>query len=446
MEAAHNLALRREPGEAPVEQPDLAPFRPQEAAATTHRIGIFNVKYSPNLGDGIIAECLEGELRRADPRVEPVSIDLAGRTGFDPAHGNRRAAMLAVIERLPSPLRARIVPAMLLALVRLRMAPRWRAQLKHCDSVIVGGGALFQDVDQNFPVKISEALKLANARGLPVAVASVGVSGQWSRAGRRRLAARLLAARTVSLSVRDTQSASTWRAVMGTLGIGAVAHAPDPGLLTSRHYGPAPRPDTTSRRIGICVTAPIALRLHHDDGHDDRQLETWMVAVARELAALGNEVMLFTNGSPEDRLFRDRLKTVLADDAAIRFAPDFARPQELAHTLAGFDCVLAHRLHACIVAYSYRVPTVGFAWDGKLRSFFEQTRRGHFVIDPREASPLHVADLAMTAMAQGIDEATHAHLQETAKGAIHALAQRLLAGSGTAGAAAGRMGNGVRTG
>lgn len=407
---------------APLQQVESG-AQPQARPAFNHRVGIFNVKYSPNLGDGIIAQCLEGELRRADPQIVPTSIDLAGRGGFDTGHGKHRARLLSLIERLPRPLRARLVPALLVTMVRLRLTPRWQAKLGACDSVVIGGGALFQDVDQNFPIKLAEALRLANARGLPVAVASVGVTGHWSQAGRRRLVSRLKAARIVGLSVRDTASAGTWQSVIG---VGEAAIAPDPGLLAAYHYGlPATEPRTRPR-VGLCVTAPLALRLHHEGAHDDRHLEVWTTALARQLSALGNDVVLFTNGSPEDRLFRDRIRARLGDDPAIRFAPDFAVPQDLAHCLAACDCVMAHRLHACIVAYSYRVPTVGFAWDGKLRSFFEQTGRDDFVIDPREASPPHTAELAVRAMAQGVDPQLHGELLDRAGTAIHTLAGQLV--------------------
>ncbi|MBF7014535.1 polysaccharide pyruvyl transferase family protein [Novosphingobium resinovorum] len=430
MEAAERLMLDDPRDAQHLSNPPDTPDQPEETidhsadeTPAAARVAILNVKYSPNLGDGIIAECLEGELRRARPRMEPVSIDLAGRTRFSAAHGRRRTTALSIIERLPAGLRALLVPALLLVLVRYRLAPRWKTALAACDGVIIGGGALFQDVDQNFPVKIAEALKLTNARRLPVAIASVGVSAEWSTAGRTRLAEQLRAARLLHISVRDDLSAETWRATMGTQGIGPATIAPDPGLLSARHYG-TPR-ISGPPRVGLCVTAPIALRLHHEGAHDDGQLEAWMRAVARQLTALRRDVVLFTNGSPEDRLFRDRLKARIGREPGIDFAPDFAEPRELAHALSGFDCVLAHRLHACIVAYSYRVPTIGFAWDSKLRSFFELTGRGAFVIDPREASPMHVADLAVTAIEQGVDEKVHTDLLQGATDAIHALAGQL---------------------
>ncbi|MCJ2188386.1 polysaccharide pyruvyl transferase family protein [Novosphingobium beihaiensis] len=392
-----------------------------------HRTVIFNVKYSPNLGDGVIAECLEGELRRCDPRLAPFSIDMAGRTDFCSGHGRHRRRMLATREWLPDPVRSRLIPLLLSPLIRFRHAPRWRRRMRNCSSVVIGGGALFADVDQNFPIKLSQAVDLATENGLPVAIASVGVTNGWSRQGLQRLISRLLRARVLMSSVRDQASAETWNALFGARGVKPAKVAPDPGLLSARQFGHSPRTASGQKRIALCVTAPIALRLHHEDEHNDRHLEAWMQGVARDLASRGCSVTLFTNGSPEDRLFRDRLRTALSDTPEVEFAGDFATPQELAHFISGFDCILAHRLHACIVAYSYRIPCIGFAWDRKLRSFFEQTLRGRFVADPRAATPMDIAGLALAAMDEGVDAETHGQLVEEAAAAVRRLADCLLA-------------------
>ena len=44
-------------------------------------IGVLNVRYSPNLGDGLLAECLEAELRSIRPGIETRSIALGKIAG-----------------------------------------------------------------------------------------------------------------------------------------------------------------------------------------------------------------------------------------------------------------------------------------------------------------------------------------------------------------------------
>jgi hypothetical protein len=51
-------------------------------------------------------------------------------------------------------------------------------------------------------------------------------------------------------------------------------------------------------------------------------------------------------------------------------AAPFATPADLAVFVAGCDLIIAHRMHACIAAHSFAVPTIGLTWDEKLTSFF----------------------------------------------------------------------------
>ena len=45
---------------------------------------------------------------------------------------------------------------------------------------------------------------------------------------------------------------------------------------------------------------------------------------------------------------------------------------DFVNLLNGYSGVVAYRLHACVVAVSCGVPTVGLAWDDKVRAFFHE--------------------------------------------------------------------------
>ena len=67
-------------------------------------IVLFNLKYSPNLGDGVIALCLENELRRHFVSWDVRSIDLAGRSEWTTPTGGCETDSGAVAASLISPM------------------------------------------------------------------------------------------------------------------------------------------------------------------------------------------------------------------------------------------------------------------------------------------------------------------------------------------------------
>lgn len=390
------------------------------------RIAIFNVKFSPNLGDGIIAECLERELRRADPALEPMSIDLAGRSGFSSRTSRYRRSLLRACDAMPDSLRRALLPRVLDLLVRFRLVPRWKAQLVDCEAALLGGGALLADADQNFPIKVSRAIQCCTQRRIPVAIHSVGVSTGWSAAGWKRVASSLVRTRLVSVSARDAQSQRAWAGLSVDEPLPPAKLAPDPGLLCSRHFA-ARRNGAKRSRIAICATDPLVLRLHGGGAQSEQRLTDWFGPLVRLLGERGHDVTLFTNGSPEDEQFLDRLMVRLtaSQKGLPARAPRFIQPEQLIRFIAGQDCIVAHRLHACIAAYSYRIPAVGLKWDPKLEAFFATAGRGPFIVDTLAESPYKAARLVEAALAEPIDPELHARLLAGARKSIVDIAARL---------------------
>lgn len=409
------------------------------------RIALLNVKYSPNLGDGLLAECLERELAEALGNAEVFSIDLAGREGWDDGvadgddgHGdgnNRRARRLALLERLPGPLRQVVAASALTAFSAFTLRPHVRRALAGCDAAVIGGGNLLTDADLNFPIKLLGATREVMRRRLPLAVHAVGAGAHWSRPARRRFASLLGAAPLAHATVRDDRSRVAWMAQLGPRGIAPAAVAGDPGLLAGRHYpAPAPQHDLNprpshARRIGLCITAPLALRYHvgqSGDGAsrppDDATLLAWYGKLASALARQGHQVVLFTNGSPEDRecLSRHAARWTGQGPAAdwlgglagqigqvggrISVAAPFALPADLARFVASCDLVIAHRMHACIAAHAFAVPTIGLTWDEKLTSFFAQSGRARYAVDGPSLPLVAMLDLVHVALIEGVDQ------------------------------------------
>ncbi len=419
---ADKLTVALGEGTGPLDNPGPAETSP----ASRLEVAAFNVKFSPNFGDGLLAICLERALEQAAPVLRVNSIDLAGRRAF--GKGNPyRGSILSAMEVMPSTLRSMATRIYLEALAAWRLRPFYREALANCRVVVVGGGNLFADADLNFPIKIAAALAETNRRSLPVAVYGVGVTSNWSKAGRRMFARNLHNAKLIDVSTRDERSRRAWDDLLAPAGIRPAGLALDPGLLAHEYFARTPDP-RGGHPIALGITDPRAIRYH--GGREDvaDYLVDWYGDIAAALAQAGHDVVLFTNGSTEDR-------TILAQHGAawcarapdrIRICPDFAEPAALVGFLAGSKLVIAHRMHACIAAYSFAIPSIGLKWDVKLDSFFALAERHRYIIDPADVDAGALVNLAALALAEGVDAAHHRGLLDQCRADIARLADILV--------------------
>lgn len=396
------------------------------------KLALINVKYSPNLGDGLLSECLELELERVVPGLSIRSIDLAGRVAYAEGSGTRTLA-LGLLSRIPKPLRHAVSGAVLGRALR-RSVPLWRSELAGVDAAILGGGNLFSDVDLNFPLKVHAALGEVARAKVPLAVYGVGVSDNWSARGEALFREALSTQRLAYVSVRDARSAAIWSRRLSAGGVMPARLAQDPGLLVAQHVPKVRAGDPGRPTLGLGLTHPISLRYHADEPCPSRQaFASWYAAVVRGLLKHGWAVDVFTNGSPEDQAYVGEIRPLLSGLGAsdrLRFMPRFPHPSALASFISGVDVVMAHRLHANIAAYSYAVPTVGLSWDKKLPEFLARIGRADFLctagVDDADAA----VALTLRAHREGVDAARHAAVMAEARGDIAELAESLARAAG----------------
>lgn len=395
------------------------------------KIALINVKYSPNLGDGIIAECLEREIARLSGDAQVGSIDLAGRTGFGSGLDKRRGTVLAVLGMLPARLRSMATGLAIRALIALRYRKTWRERLEGVDHAILGGGQLLADADLNFPLKINAALREVGRREIPLAVYGVGVAEELSRPARKLFTGAFGSTRLSYVAVRDQKSKANWSAHFGALGAMEPRLCSDPGLLC-RDAFPFSRPSRGERPsvIGLGITAPRTLKLHsaggtHLSGHEDAAV--FWIALCKELRARGHEVVLFSNGPADDEALVDEIHAVTRDTGTRRAARPLV-PGDLAETIAGLDGVVAHRLHSNIIAYSYRIPNVALRWDRKVEAFMAAVHRDRFVANATAGNASLAAVMIEEAMKLGVDPNWHRQVLEGARSSIGKCLEALTAG------------------
>lgn len=386
----------------------------------------FGLRFSPNVGDGIIAECLAHAIRKTVPGARVEMVDLSGRRAFGQVLVRNRALALRVLGWLPAPVRRAMVKARIGRMLD-RAEPEWARVVKGANVVILGGGQILADADLNFPLKVARAVKVVKAARVPLALHAVGVQGGWSAEG-RALFATVLGADLRQVGLRDEGSRQAWLAETGGRGPAPLLTR-DPGLLAAACYGPVP----PTGRVGICVTDPAILRYHADA--EVAGAGAAGIAFFRDLVqavtAAGHKVTLFCNGAAEDRAALD---AVIGDPAvaamvlagAVSLTPPPETPRDLALAIGGMAAVVAHRLHACIVAWSYGVPVVGLGWDRKVESFFASVGASAFFAGDGATTAAAVAQRLTAALAARPDPALRAQVLAETEGAVLAAVQSAL--------------------
>ncbi len=394
----------------------------------------FGLHYSPNVGDGIISETLGNAIqtRRADAQFE--TIDISGRSGFGDVVVGNRLLLLRLLGMMPPGLRGRLVEARLTRMLN-RVAPDWLAALEGADLAVIGGGQIFSDADLNFCTKIAHVSDLLRRTGVPAVIHAAGVSGNWSSRG-TQLFETVFDTDLRGIGLRDGLSIEHWKAQTAARpAAGRQKPRPmpnlvrDPGLLAAACYGPAPE---RREQIALCITAPKLLSYHSDTAVVGAGTEGlgYFIALTSVLAGRGHRVMLFCNGAAEDRAAvgdvasAPEIQALIAHgQVAVASPPE--TPTELAQLIRPCQAVIAHRMHACIVAYSYQIPTVGLGWDRKLDSFFASIDASDWFVGQAQATPETVADRAEAAIATGVARDTHDRVTAETWAAIDQLLSRI---------------------
>lgn len=355
------------------------------------RVRLFNVKYSPNLGDGLLSECLELAMRECGSDVEGTySIDLSARTQYEKGSSSR-SMILKALDGLPKLLRPMATALPREALMLNKWRPHYDRHLAEADAIAVGGGNLLTDMDLNFPLKVSTALERAAARGLPTAIYGVGVSSIWSDKGMQIFRRALRRARPVYVSVRDASSKKHFDKLFAEAAGREALVVRDPGLMIAR-FSPA-RKVGTEHGIGLCVTSSVAIRYHSKEAITDAELGAWYVGLCKALSDRGQSVVAFTNGSPEDEVFLDYLLSDLRAASLSGFERRrLDTPSDLVALVSSLSALVAHRMHAVIAAVSLGVPVFALLWDEKVESFMRSVAMVDATAFARTGNEEDVAD------------------------------------------------------
>lgn len=287
-------------------------------------------------------------------------------------------------------------------LQRYKMDSKDFEMVKAADMVVFAGGGIIKYKYEHFYESISEIIQCTQEYGIPVYFNSVGIEGYDSQDERcLRLKAALNSNCVKAITVRDDLKTLQQCYLEPELHSVFTAGVIDPAVYTPDVYQVEKKGQTNTIGLGI-----VRYRIFEDNGlpqvTKEIQLELWS-GIAKELEARGYQWQFFVNGLRSDYDFAEEVLAYMGREAEAKelLVERPVAADELVRTIAGFDGLIACRMHANIIAYSLGVPSVGLVWNDKLLFWGERIGYSQRFFTYDQFEPGRIVQCMVDSIAQG---------------------------------------------
>ncbi|MBO6512889.1 MAG: polysaccharide pyruvyl transferase family protein [Phycisphaerales bacterium] len=396
----------------------------------SNRIAVIGEVFSPNLGDGVIADCMSVLINRAG--AVPVHVDLSGKSSWTDTFHPQSVKLAPTLHRtmaaaIPKRIRGALREREWLKNNHQKLADRVAQYAQGCDAAILGGGQLLHDNTLRFPMKIRSATTGLRSSGINrIAVLGCGAGHIWSKRGTQILNEAFEPLNLTWLGLRDPTSLEVMKQVLPE-------HADkghwstDVAIWSDEAYNITPidlNADRTHVGIGIINPGSALGQVLSDDDPRVQELTLRWEQVASGLRAQGHIVTFFSNGDPHDHAFAQRVAERCRDS---NLNPRPARPGELVTQIAQFGSVIAHRLHAQIISYALRVPALPLVWDNKVQGFAEITDRKDLYLPRERQSSQDILQGHKRLLSSGFNDQTRTEHRDRTASHVREAVERLTA-------------------
>jgi len=379
-----------------------------------HKIVVCGEVFSTNLGDNVIHYTFSYLIKKTTFPVAIEYLDLSLRDKVGGYFYEKPVPQLLNLSKSPKSLVWSLI---------IRFLPReisttlwwllkWRSQrykfykikLQGASAVFIGGGQLLADNNFDFPLKIYGVSQCAKDLHIPTFFCGCGVGSNWSKAAKYLFSKSLTNA--ISITVRDVESFNRLANRIPSIQTKLYADH-DIAIACADAYEICKQGN--SQFIGLGIASPGALRRHsrkeYQNYFTDESLLDFWINVINELLFINLPFKLFTNGAEEDQLFAEK---IISCTSKLHSKPHILLPsptdgKSLVEVISGFKAVIAFRLHACVIAYSLEIPTIGLNWDDKLKSFFQEINQDKYCFEINSVTPKILINNLIMSISDGVD-------------------------------------------
>lgn len=378
--------------------------------------------FSENLGDGIISDSNEFLLGTKSENTISF-LDLSGRSDYKKVEkAINKNALISSIKSINRTLMTNRGYSSISFLTYMKVKGKkdleeyYTQKIAGSDLIWIGGGQLIMDNNLSFPYRLKLISEIASNLGIPFVIDSVGVSRNWSKLGKKYFTKTFENNKLVSFSVRDEKSLENLKLYYINFKKN-VSLSPDPAIFSNETY--CIKKNEKSKTIGLGITNVNSLIFGSNSQFDmnEKSLINIWKKVIIDLTKDNHTVELFTNGSQEDQNFALKIQNELENEKGISvfLYKKPITPKDLVEIISGFKVVVAHRLHANIVAYSLMIPSIGLGWDDKVNEFGKIIKRENTFIQSKDVSSENIIDKVNIILKDEIDEKYYKELKETKK-------------------------------
>lgn len=273
----------------------------------------------------------------------------------------------------------------------------------HTKAIIFAGGGIIKYKYLNFHDYLVAIIGYAQKHHIPVMLSAAGVEGYDERnACCRRLKKALNSECVRAISTRDDIHTLTQLYCRKHSDI-KTALAADPACSISRYY--PIRVSEHERIIGLGVVRETLFTENGIYFDKSKMLRFW-AELYHEINRNGYGCKLFCNGTKADYLFAEDLLAYMGienkDGNVLAERPTSI--EELTQTITGCSGIIAGRLHASVIAYSYGIPSVGLVWNEKQIMFGKAIGCENRFFRVDEFDPSKIVKVLLSSMDEGYDE------------------------------------------
>lgn len=277
-----------------------------------------------------------------------------------------------------------------------------RKAIGRADIVIFGGAPVFNYQYQTFYERTATTLELAQEAHKPVIFSAIGVEGYDEDNERcQRLKKTLNFDCVKQITTRDGLDFLLKYREREDL---VVKRVSDPAVFCARVFrenavGKKPQ---GRKKIGIFILRAYGFLDNKVNFSREDAARLWTDLI-RELKDKGYDYELLTSGHFADEAFMDYLIRNYGVKAS-KCVFNMNMPERLIQKISAYDAVVSCRLHPSIISFSLGVPSLGIAWNPKVRGFYDSIGYAERIVDTDGINAQDIVCRLETVMEQGVEK------------------------------------------